>query len=115
MRTIIHEIRNQPDHVRELATILCTVIVVAGVGFVWFHSFQRNVYTLLNPAPEAEERVFAQESRSLLSSMFEVFGQGKAQILDLFGDNQAAVSGRPSATDAPADSEAHPLPVSGNR
>lgn len=114
MRTIIREIRNQPDHVRELAAILCTVIVVAGVGFVWFRSFQSNIYALLNPAPEAaQERIFARESRSLFGSILEVLGQGKAQILDLFGGEQVEPIDR--SENVPAEIEAHPLPVSGNR
>ena len=115
MKHIIHEIRQQPHHVRELATVLCTIVVVAVVVFVWFNSFQRNIYALLNPEEQsqAQDKKFAEESKSLFGYIVQVFSDGKAQIYNLFGDNkQTDVVNNQSTT---GDDQIHPLPVSGNR
>ncbi len=116
MRNIIHEIRNQPHHVRELATVLCTIVVVAVVALVWFRSFQNNIYALLNPEEQtqAQDKLFAQESKSLFGSILQVLSDGKAQIFSLFSgqSNQLNIS---NPQTAPESGTAHPLPVSGSR
>lgn len=116
MRKIIHEIRQQPSHIRELATVLCTVVVVAIVGLVWFSSFQKDMYALLNPEQksEAQDKLFAQESKSLFGSIFQVLSDGKAQISNLFsGSGEVDITNNPSESNTPAS--AHPLPVSGSK
>ncbi len=114
MRSIIHEIRRQPQHVRELATLLCTIAVVAVVVSVWFRSFQRDIYAMLNPSeePQAQDQMFAQESKSLFGSILEVFTDGKAQISNLFSGNgnQSDVVNTSSQTNSSHDAS-HPLPV----
>lgn len=116
MKSIIHEIRRQPDHIKELATLLCTIIVVVIVGFVWFRSFQHNIYALLNPGdvPQAEERVFAQESKSLFSSIAQIVGDSKAQISSFFNGSNGELNVINNQTDSNTD-KTHPLPVSGDR
>ena len=119
MKTIIHEIRQQPHHVRELATILCTIVVVAVVVLVWFHSFQKDIYGLLNPTdvPQAQDKSFAEQSQSLFSSIFNAFGDTRAQISSFFSGNagQTDVSNTSSGTTDTSGAAPHPLPVSGNR
>ncbi len=119
MKTIIHEIRNQPHHVREIATIVCTVAVVAVITFIWFHSFQKNIYTLLNPEEQtqSQDKVFAKESKSLFASMFEVISNGRAQISNIFSskESESDVINTQDQTTADESGEVHPLPVSGNR
>ena len=113
MKRVINHIRSQPHHVREIATILCTVVVVVIVVWVWFSSFQKNIYTLLNPDQQSQDKVFAQESKSLFGSILETLSDGKAQISSLFsGKSQTDVinTSSPSSTNQP-----HPLPVTGNR
>ncbi len=117
MKSIIHEIRNQPHHVRQLATILCTIAVVAVVVLVWFNSFQHDIYALLNPDqnPQAQDQLFAQQSKSLFGSILQTISDGKAQILNLFsGKSQTDVVPPASQTNSPSDA-AHPLPVSGSK
>ena len=117
MKNIIHEIRNQPHHVRELATVLCTIAVVAVVVLVWFNSFQKNIYALLNPDEQSQtqDQQFAQESKSLFGSILQVFSDGKAQISNLFsGKSQTDVVNTAPQTNSP-DNITHPLPVSGNK
>ncbi len=113
MKHIIHEIREQPHHVRELATLLCTIAVVAVVVLVWFGSFQHDIYALLNPdqqPQQGQDQLFAQQSKSLFSSIIQAFNNGKAQISDLFSGNQAGVINSPSPSPTPTEST-HPLPV----
>ncbi len=38
---------------------LSVVITVSLVGMVWFNSFQKNVYVMLNPDKETEQKFFA--------------------------------------------------------
>ncbi len=113
---LIHEIRQQPHHVRELTTLLCTIAVVAVVGLVWFHSFQKDIYGLLNPEEQkdAQDTLFATQSKSLFGSMFSTLGNSKAQILDLFSKKDTNVTPASSPTSSPAP-VAHPLPVSNSR
>lgn len=116
MRKIIHEIRRQPQHVRELATILCTIAVVAVVGLVWFRSFQKDIYALLNTdeQQDAQDRLFATESKSLFSSMVDSLGSSKAQISELFSGKDST-NVKTSATPTATPQVPHPLPVSGSR
>ena len=114
MKNIIHEIRNQPQHVRELATVLCTIAVVAVVVTVWFHSFQKNIYALLNPdqQPQAQDRLFAQESKSLFGSILQTISDGRAQISNLFsGKNQTDVVNTSASQINNPSNTPHPLPV----
>lgn len=118
MRKIIHEIRQQPHHVRELATALCTVIVVTAVALVWFDSFQKDIYALLNPEEQSQsqDQQFAEESKSLFSSILEVLNDGRAQISSLFGGkNQTDIENSQSSPSMTPNNSVHLLPVSGNR
>lgn len=119
MRKIIHEIRNQPAHVRELATMLCTVVVVAIVGLLWFRSFQHDIYTMLNPKQsegQAQDQLFAQQSKSLFGSISQVLKDGKAQIFNLFtGSSQTDITNSPASSNSSSNNQAHPLPVSGSK
>jgi hypothetical protein len=119
MRAIIKEIRNQPHHVRELATVLCTIVVVAIVGIVWFHSFQHDIYAMLNPtdAPQAQDQMFAQQSTSLFGSMFQALKNSSAEISNFFsgkGSQTNIVNTQTYQTNSPSTAT-HPLPVSGGR
>lgn len=118
MPSIIHKIRSQPHHIRELATIICTVVVVAVVVTIWFNSFRHNIYTLLNPDQQSQtqDQEFAQESKSLFGSILQTLSDGTAQISNLLrGKSQTDVVNTPDTSSIPVIGEPHPLPVSGNR
>lgn len=116
MKSVIHEIRNQPKHVRELATLLCTIAVVAVVGLVWFRSFQKDMYAMLNPEQAGAEgggqdQLFAQQSKSLFGSIFQILSDGKTQISSLFNKNQTDVTNGQASGDGSSDKATHPLPI----
>ena len=118
MKRIIHEIRQQPHHVRELATVLCTIAVVAVVVTVWFNSFQKDIYALLNPDknPQAQDQQFAKESKSLFGSILQTLSDGKAQISNLFnGKSQTDIVNTLDTVSNPSADKPHLLPVSGSR
>jgi hypothetical protein len=118
MKQIIHEIRQQPQHIRALATVLCTVAVVAVVVAVWFNSFQKDIYALLNPEQQsqAEDQRFAKESKSLFGSILQTISDGRAQISSLFGGkSQTNVINNQSEPNTAPDDSIHPLPVSGSK
>src|SRR5258708_11021835 len=119
MKKLIHQIRQQPPHVRELASLLCTIAVVAAVGFVWFHSFQHDIYAMLNPGDQkdAQDQYFAAQSKSLFGSIFDTLSAGKAQISDLLSGKGSVTTVKSNAStgSSAASGQAHPLPVSGNR
>jgi hypothetical protein len=119
MKQIIHEIRNQPHHIRELATMLCTIAVVAVVVLVWFRSFQKDIYALLNPSdePQAQDQFFAQQSQSLFGSILSTLGSGKAQISAFLSGNggESVIINNNNSVSGDSSTAPHPLPVSGNR
>src|SRR5690349_10604640 len=117
MKKIIHEVRQQPPHVRELATLLCTIAVVALVGLVWFRSFQKDIYAMLNPSDQADaqDKYFAVQSKSLFGSIRDTFSSGKAQILDLFSGQSSTTVNNNAPPQTETSNQPHPLPVSGDR
>ncbi|HWA64596.1 MAG TPA: hypothetical protein VG866_01985 [Candidatus Paceibacterota bacterium] len=111
MKSLIRDIRNQPDHVRELLVLLCTVVVGAGIGMIWFHSFKQDVYALLNPQPEqSDDRSFASDTTSLFGYIGKAFSQSKAQI-----ENFIAGSDSKEPATSQESGQPHALPVTGNK
>lgn len=119
MKTIIHDIRQQPHHIREIATLLCTIVVVAVVVLLWFHSFQKDMYAMLNPGdqPAAQDQTFAKQSQSMFSSIMSTINDGKAQISAFFSGSagQTDISNNTQSTTDTSASAPHPLPISGTR
>ena len=118
MKHLIQEIRNQPDHIRELLAGLCTVIVVTLVGVVWFNSFQHNIYALLNPDQETrnQEQLFAGNTQSLFGSISQTIKEATSQIGNALGGvksgNQVNIG---VVRDGRLPDRPHPLPVQGNK
>ncbi|HVZ11305.1 MAG TPA: hypothetical protein VG941_02750 [Candidatus Paceibacterota bacterium] len=112
MKSLIRDIRNQPDHVRELIALLCTVVVGVGIGVIWFHSFKHDVYALLNPKPDqsSDARSFASDTTSLFGYIGKAFSQSKAQIEDFLTRSDSNESLSPQESGQP-----HALPVTGNK
>ena len=90
---LIHDIRNQPRHIRKLMFGLSVITTVSLVGMIWFNSFQNNMYALLNPAEEnPDQSQFAQapQVKSPLASMKDAFKSAGASIMGLFGSEKDA-------------------------
>src|SRR5690349_7658301 len=114
MKKLVHHIRQQPSHIRELVTLGCTIVVVVLVGLVWFNSFQHDMYALLNPTDQkdAQDQHFAAVSQSLFGSIMDTLSSGKAEITDLIHGTSTTTVAAPSNNAAPV--QPHPLPINGN-
>src|SRR3989344_4996755 len=90
MRSILNEIREQPEHIRHIFMWLCVVITFSVIGFVWFRSTSKQFVALMHPE-EAQERALAEKEGTLRQA------QGKqpspfATIFGFWGDLQANIS-----------------------
>ncbi|OGN28290.1 MAG: hypothetical protein A2941_01955 [Candidatus Yanofskybacteria bacterium RIFCSPLOWO2_01_FULL_49_17] len=114
MKRLIHHVNRQPEHIRHLVAIGCTVVVGSLVFAFWFNSFEKMTYALLNPGQELEQEgpVFAVASDSLFGTIGGLFSDLKAQIGELFG-NQADTRIEDQGEEEPG--QVHPLPVSNER
>lgn len=113
--SLIHEIHNQPHHIRKTMFTLSLVVLVSGVGVVWLNSFQNNMYALLNPPTEEtqDSRSLADENKSS-ASPFALIGDAfkslRASIADIFNSENASPTPTPGVSRPPAA-----LPISAPR
>ena len=96
---------------------LAMVTCVSLVGMVWFRSFQKDMYALLNGEQEIETRFFAQsESKSLFGYFKETLKDGQAFIGGLF--NKDREKGNDIEVNRQSDNtggQVHTLPISGDK
>lgn len=83
--SLIKHIRSQSVFVRGIMFALSVVTVLSLVGMVWFQSFQQNLYALLNPEAQDQQRFFAQGIPSPLAFIGQLFSNMRASVTDLFG------------------------------
>lgn len=61
---------------------LCIITAVSLVGAIWFQSFQRDIFALLNPEEAMEEKFFASVEQK---TIFENLGEAFKDLGALFG------------------------------
>lgn len=82
--SFLDDIKKQPQGVRETMFVLCVVITISLAGMIWFRSFERNLFTMLNPDQEIQQQYFAQTgNESLLSNIGKSFNDLKASISNI--------------------------------
>jgi len=94
--SFLNDIKNQPQQTREIMFGLSVFITILLVGMIWFHSFQRNLYVLMNPE-DGLEKAFAVESLpapSLFGFIWQSVGEVKGLVSGLFTNDQ-----RPTTND----------------
>ena len=64
MRSVLDEIRQQPEHIRHVFMWTMVVITFSVVGFVWFRQTTKQFVALLHPE-EAEVRALAEKDKTL--------------------------------------------------
>jgi hypothetical protein len=62
---------------------LCVVTTISLVGMVWYNSFERNLYVLLNPE-EATSQRFLAESQTIPASLLGNISQTGKDLKALF-------------------------------
>jgi len=84
--SFLDDIRKQPQHHREIMFGLCVVTTISLVGMVWYNSFERNLYVLLNPEENADQRFLAEDKSvpSLLGNISQTGKDLKATFYDIF-------------------------------
>ncbi len=86
---MLKDIQNQPQHVREIMFGLSVVTTVSLVGMIWFHSFQNDMYVLLNPEEANTEKFLAQENqKSLFGNLAGTFSDLGAALSGILGSDE---------------------------
>ena len=91
--SFLDEIRKQPQHHREIMFGLCVVTTISLVGMVWYNSFEKNLYVLLNSGENTDQRYLAENKAipSLLGDIGKTAQDLKASfysILNLTGNDK---------------------------
>lgn len=84
--SFLDDIRKQPRHHREIMFGLCVITTISLVGMVWYNSFEKNLYVLLNPGENADQRFLAENKAvpSLLGNISQTGKDLKAAFYDIF-------------------------------
>ena len=137
-KSLLQEIRSQPEHIRHIMMWLCVVTSFSLVALVWFRSTQARFVAMLNPAerleaPAAdrfadrdlrkveEARILAakeERSPSPLASVMNSFNLLRASIGELLGSSEAEVSlpaGSKVLQNSTLNNKSKGLPLSGER
>jgi hypothetical protein len=76
--SFIDEIQKQPQSTREAMFALSVIITVSLIGFIWFRSFERDLFVLLNPDQEKQELFFAKQGEA--ESIFATIGKSGTNL-----------------------------------
>lgn len=116
--SFLDDIRKQPRHIREIMFAFCVIITVSLVGMVWFRSFEEDLFVMLNPEPEKQERFYAsREQRTPLvyASVTKALGNMRATIYNAFGFFDDYVSEKVVEVEEEFKGEVNLLPLSGDK
>ncbi len=115
--SFLEDIRKQPRHHREIMFGLCVVTTLSLVGMVWYNSFQKDLYTLLNPGQEAGQNALAQGKSE--PSMFGGFKQAgkdlKAAFYNVFNLTNDNKKDNTVGTKVNDSGKVYLLPMSGSK
>ena len=96
--------------------ILSVVTTVSLVGLIWFRSFQKNLYVMLNPDQQQQEEFFATvDKNNDATSLFGYIGQ---TFKDTYQNAKSLISGESAGNDdnpsynRDVNNKVHVLPVS---
>ena len=96
----------------------CVIITISLVGLVWFRSFEENLFVMLNPEPEKQEKFYAErEERTPLvyASLTSALGNMRATIYNAFGFFDDYVSEKAVEVEEEYKGEVNLLPLSGDK
>lgn len=88
----LDDIKNQPQHVREIMFGLSVFITILLIGMVWFRSFQKNLYVLMNPEEDFEKALAVENAPvpSLFGFIWQTAGDIKGLASELLGGEEKA-------------------------
>ena len=115
--SFLDEIRKQPQHHREIMFGLCVITTFSLVGMVWYNSFEKNLYVLLNPEEVADQRNLADNKNipSLLGDMVDTVQDLKASFYSILNLNDDKKNNTVDDTKVNDSGRVYTLPLSGNK
>jgi len=82
--SLLNDIRKQSEETREIMFYLSILITVLLIGMIWFRSFQKNLYVLMNPEGDVEKALAVQNTS--VPSLFGFIGSSANEIKGLVSD-----------------------------
>jgi len=110
----LNDIKNQPQHTREIMFGLAVFITILLIGMVWFRSFQKNLYTLMNP-PEEVDKMLAVENApapSLFGFIWQAAGEVKGLVSGLFNSDANVTNEHANDANKEGNGKVYTLPLS---
>lgn len=109
---MLKDIQSQPQYVREIMFGLSVITTVSLVGMIWFHSFQKDMYALLNPEEMNTQKFIAQENqKSLFGNLSGTFSDLGAALSGILGSDKPAAQKQIGVEKASTD-KVYLLPLS---
>lgn len=123
--SFLDDIRKQPRHHREIMFGLCVITTISLVGLIWYSSFEKNLYALLNPGQDGGQRNLAQQKESepsMFGGVYQVGKDLKAAFYNLFNLTSSDKENLPNRQASNAENakasdfgRVYTLPLSGKR
>ena len=108
--SLLHEIHNQPPHVRTALWLLSSFLVLGAIGYFWLSGLERELFFALHTDPADRAQFVASQDARVphpLAAIGSAFGSLSASIGSLFGiDSNKGFDSRTQ------DDTIHPLPLS---
>ncbi len=118
MSKLLHEIRQQPEHIRHVMMWLSVTIVFSMVGFVWFRSTQEKFVAMLHPEEykqlQEERQLARQGGDSPLAGLWNSFGTLRASLGELLKGQSTDLVREKKALDK-TQAPAKQLPLSSDK
>lgn len=114
----LDDIKKQPRHVREIMFGLCVVTTISLVGLVWFRSFEKDVFVLLNTDPGVQAQFFAERAGrtpTVYANATKALGSLRATMYSAFGFMDNYNSNVVNIEDEEYKGGAKQLPLSGDK
>ena len=86
--SFLDDIKKQPRHIREIMFGLCVVTTISLIGLVWFRSFEKDVFVLLNTDPAKQAQFYgdrAGRTPTVFAAATKTFGNLRATMYSAFG------------------------------
>lgn len=113
--SFLDDIRKQSKETRDVMFYLSVFITVLLIGMVWFRSFQKNLYALMNPEEDVKKMLAIENTPvpSLFSFIGQSANEARGLILDFFSKEKAVIDNKQTSESSKTEnSKAYILPLS---
>lgn len=112
--SFLEEIKKQPRHVREMMFGFCVITAISVIGMIWFRSFEEDLFVLLNPESEKQDKFYAERDQRtpvIYANLTKAVGDLRASLYNVLGFFEDYNSGRFEA-EKEYKGRAYQLPIS---